>query len=92
MSNLKLSFQIDWKVKAGVYMKSESKSRPESEGGSELSLGRWSVCTYKAGSYEPDRLRGWEAFRVEWVEDVKVKARVDMKSESGSRQERGRIR
>ena len=30
----------------------------------------WRGCTYKAGSYEPDRLRRWEALRVERVEDV----------------------
>ena len=28
------------------------------------------VCTYEAGSYQPDRLRRWEALWVERVEDV----------------------
>ena len=27
-------------------------------------------CTYEAGSDQPDGLRGWEALRVERVEDV----------------------
>ena len=56
--------KVDWKVKA---MEKEEKVYNHIK----IFVKEWRhICTYEAGSDQPDGLRGWEALWVERVEDV----------------------
>ena len=54
-----MKMKVDWKVKAR-----EKKEKVCNN------IKLRDICTYEAGSDQPDGLRGWEALRVERVEDV----------------------